>query len=45
METDFNIILQVNDLTNESDLGEWIVKVMQVILTIPQDQIVGLLDS
>jgi hypothetical protein len=41
METDFNITLQVNDLTNESDLGEWIVKVMQVILNISQDQIVG----
>jgi hypothetical protein len=41
METDFNITLQVNDLTNESDLGEWIVKVMQLILNIPQDQIVG----
>ena len=41
METDFNITLPVNDLTNESDLGEWIVRVMQVIKTIPQDQIVG----
>lgn len=41
METDFNITLQVNDLTNESDLGEWIVKVMQVIENIPPDQIVG----
>ena len=41
METDFNITLQVVDLTNESDLGEWIVKVMQVISAIPSDQIVG----
>jgi multidrug efflux pump subunit AcrB len=41
METDFNITLQVNDLTNESDLGEWIVKVMQVIENIPPEQIVG----
>jgi hypothetical protein len=41
METDFNITLQVNDLTNESDLGEWTVKVMQVIENIPRDQIVG----
>jgi hypothetical protein len=41
METDFNITLQVADLTNESDLGEWIVKVMQVIESIPQQQIVG----
>ena len=41
METDFNVTLQVNDLTNESDLGEWIVKVMQVIKSIPRDQIAG----
>jgi hypothetical protein len=31
METYFNITLHINDLTNESNLGEWIVKVMQVI--------------
>ena len=41
METDFNIALQVSDLTNPSDLGEWIVKVMQVITAIPPDQILG----
>jgi hypothetical protein len=41
METDFNITLQTSDLSNESDLGEWIVKVMQIIEQIPADQIVG----
>jgi hypothetical protein len=41
METDFNVTLQVSDLADESDLGEWIVKVMQVILKVPPDQIVG----
>jgi hypothetical protein len=41
METDFNVTLTVNDLTNEAELGEWIVKVMQVIEDIPQEQIVG----
>jgi len=41
METDFNVTLQVNDLTNESNLGEWIVKVMQVIANIPPEQIAG----
>ena len=41
METDFNITLQVNDLNNETELGEWIVNVMQVILEIPPEQIVG----
>jgi hypothetical protein len=40
-ETDFNITLQVDDLANESDLGGWSVKVMQVIENIPQEQIVG----
>jgi hypothetical protein len=41
METDFNIALQVGELNNEMELGEWIVKVMQVILEIPPEQIVG----
>ena len=41
METDFNSTLQVSDLSNESELGEWIVKVMQVITAIPPEQIVG----
>jgi hypothetical protein len=41
METDFNVTLKVDDLTNASDLGEWIVKVMQVIEDIPPEQIVG----
>ena len=41
METDFNITLQVADLADESDLGEWIMKIMQVIENIPQEQIVG----
>ena len=41
METDFNVTFQVSDLSSEADLGEWIVKVMQVIQNIPQDQIVG----
>ena len=41
METDFNITLQVTDLTNESDLGDWIIKVMQIILNIAKEMIVG----
>jgi hypothetical protein len=41
METDFNVTLQVAGLANDAELGEWIVKVMQVIEDIPQDQIVG----
>jgi hypothetical protein len=40
-ETDFRITLQVNDLMNESDLGAWIVKLMQIITAIPPEQIVG----
>ncbi|HSL29090.1 MAG TPA: hypothetical protein VK900_07820 [Anaerolineales bacterium] len=41
METDFNVTLQVTDLADENALGEWIIKVMQVIESIPADQIVG----
>ena len=41
METDFNITLQAGDLNNETELGEWIVNVMQVIMEIPPEQIVG----
>jgi hypothetical protein len=41
METDFNVTLQASDLNNESELGDWIVKVMQVITEIPPEQIVG----
>ena len=41
METDFNVTLQVGDLSNEADLGEWIVNVMQVIENIPPEKIAG----
>lgn len=41
METDFNVTLQVSDLNNESELGEWIVKVMEVVTAIPPEQISG----
>jgi hypothetical protein len=41
METDFNVTLQVNDVSDESVLGEWIVKTMEVIENIPAEQIVG----
>jgi hypothetical protein len=40
-ETDFNVTLQVSDLTNESDLGTWIVRLMQIITAIPREQLVG----
>ncbi len=41
METDFEVTVHVDDLSNESDLGEWIVKVMGVIENIPMEQIIG----
>jgi hypothetical protein len=41
METDFNVTLQVSDLSNETDLGAWIVKVMQVVEDVPEDKIMG----
>jgi len=40
-ETDFNVTLQVSDLSNETELGEWIVKIMQVVVNIPKEKIVG----
>ena len=40
METDFNIMLQGGNLSDEA-VGEWIVRVMQIIDSIPPDQIVG----
>jgi hypothetical protein len=40
-ETDFNVTLQVRDLNDESDLGSWVVKVMETITAIPREQIVG----
>ena len=41
METDFNITIPVGDAATEEDMGEWIVKIMQVIEAIPAEQIVG----
>ena len=41
METDFEVTLPASDLTDEAALGEWIVKVMQVIENIPPARILG----
>lgn len=41
METDFNVTLQVADLSNEAELGQWIVEIMQVIQAIPADEVIG----
>jgi hypothetical protein len=41
METDFNITLQINDLADPNECGEWVAKVMQIILDIPKEEIVG----
>lgn len=41
METDFNVLLQVSDLQDEAVLGEWVVKIMQIIESIPPEQIIG----
>jgi len=41
IETDFNITLRVSDLSNEANLGEWIMKVMQVVENIPPEKIEG----
>jgi len=41
METDFNVTLHVTDLADEETLGTWIVQVMQIILSIPKEKIMG----
>ena len=41
METDFNSTLPVSDLSDEAELGNLIIRVMQVIETIPPEQIRG----
>ena len=41
METDFNVTLHISDLSDEAELGEWIVKVMQIIEDIPPEKIDG----
>ncbi|HSL44728.1 MAG TPA: hypothetical protein VK897_14925 [Anaerolineales bacterium] len=41
METDFNITLPVGDAASDEQMGEWIVKIMQVIEAIPTEQILG----
>jgi hypothetical protein len=41
METDFNVTLQVTDLADEDALGNWITQMMQIILNIPKEEIMG----
>ena len=41
METDFNVTMPVTDLSDENTLGEWIIKVMDVIGDLPAEKIVG----
>lgn len=41
METDFNVTVEVSDLSDENALGDWIVKVMEVVQNIPREKIVG----
>ncbi len=41
METDFRVGVKVTAIRDEDALGNWIYKVMQVILAIPPDQLEG----
>ena len=41
METDFKLTLQTSNLNDETELGGWIIKVMEIIAAVPPDQIVG----
>jgi len=41
METDFYVRLQVDDLSKEAEFGDWLAKVMEIVLQIPQEQLSG----
>ncbi len=41
METDFTINIYAVDLSNEDELGRWIVKIMQAIGELPEEKLVG----
>jgi hypothetical protein len=41
METDFKAKVSVNDLNDEKSLGDWIVRVMDVIVKLPADEFPG----
>jgi len=41
METDFYVRLSTNDLTDEEKLGTWIKQVMDVVTSLPDDEIQG----
>ena len=41
METDFNVTIPHSDTTDTTILGEWVVRIMQVIDNIPPDEIIG----
>jgi hypothetical protein len=41
METDFRVGVRVKDIHDENALGDYIYKVMQVIIAIPQDELSG----
>ncbi len=39
METDFNVRLPADDLTNEEAFGNWMKQVLDIILQIPDEEI------
>ena len=41
METDFRVGVKVTSVRDEAALGEWIYKVMQVVLAVPQSELDG----
>ena len=41
METDFRIGIQVTTIRDEGTMGEWMYKVMQIIVAIPQEHLEG----
>lgn len=41
METDFYVVLQVDNLSNTAELGNWIIEVMPIIDQLPREQVPG----
>lgn len=41
VETDYRIGVKITDIKDEFTLGEWIYKVMNIVLELPSDQVLG----
>ena len=41
METDFHVQLQVDDLNQEDEFGNWMAQVMEIVTNIPREELAG----